>query len=1555
MIRCIIFDLDQTVVDTSPIEGLRDKGNWKVVYSQLKKCSAYEGASTLFKMLRNSDIKIAIATNSPSKYANKLLSEFNLKADFLVGYHDVAHHKPAPDCVNKILSHFDLSPNEVLYVGNSDLDQKCAESSKVQFLAVQWGSVTSPDVTKIDFQTILAHIFQKNEPTLSPASLKLLQNGNHYYLGYYEDPIKPAIWDFKDNDDKTLRRWRDVTIEKAGDLPHVDIIVRSRGHAEVENTESPIDVIGNALSKRLGAQYVPDLLKKTRSTPKSTTLNRHQRHQQIQNTYIVNREALIGKVLTPSFLIIDDVYTTGATTSEITRALNTEFKSGKVHIFTLVKTGYSYPLDRVLSHNNLLLGELQADRRDIKKFREDRAPWRLVQKSYSANYSHTNHNFVFQNIPGYSIGAEIEDRKYLSGIYILKNILQRGKPTLLSRYLRGELGEIHKRADFKKGIALLGNERTKWARQIKGHPEKEFNPAQVFFDKILPKNLGEYIFVRELILPEVTIYDITQTYIQEFHDNHVDFYLPQAGLIIEIDGKQHKDNPNFDRLRDAHTKKYGIETVRFNIAEISSENEIFKEKIGTILHTIEAAALLGEERKKLDPALLTLNDYKKSFQNGIDSKHPIIQATAIMRLQLLFLDLIEAGVLHFNKKWDIEIRDHESVSVANLAINDLNIWLKNIFALQNINFQNFDFNISYLRENERFSNKPSIVKIDFSLTQRFTDEFQTSPDVIYVRTHYIDEYRYFKASTSAKMTTVEFRDYDLFRISTFEPLAYSLIFSNKSTHRQNLLFFLSNIFLPFLDDVDFRDGQLAIITSALSRKDTIGLLPTGSGKSICYQLAAILQPSISFVVCPIKSLMYDQKVDLDRILFTRTNYITSDLSSDQKTQVQVDFGQGKYFIIFISPERFQTKKFREQLSLINVDKSFAYAVIDEVHCLSEWGHDFRISYLNLANTIENLSPEAKYIGLTATASVNVLKDIQSEFKIPNENVKTPPDFTRRELRFDVIDDSSQKEKALTNLLQSLENKWNHHASTEEEKKCGIIFTPHVNGNKGCYYLSSRLTTALKLEVRYFAGSVPRVAGNPIMQNQTFDTLKYSAQTDFKDNKYHLLAATKAFGMGVNKGNVAYTIHYGIPGSMEALYQEAGRAGRDKQLFQETPADCYVLLTRDPNVNVLKEIWEPTVTVDKLNELTKKTYHAGDINTNLFMMVNNLDTVNNEYKLMYRLYTQYYPTEGQNLNIVVVASSLGTIKSKVEKAIYRLLQLGIIQDWTVEDFFRGVFEITFHRVTDDLIRQNLENNIAKYDKDFTLREIIANPTDHYRYLVSGKLSGKFNDVQFYFLVLLLWSYEHFAYNRRQSLKNVYDQCSSLAQGDISNAEFKSALEGYFKFNESSNILQHIADKPHEHERWFDPFYVIRNNKRTDEMISLEAINELKDQLSRFLESYMNNVGLDLMSGIIRLHLDDFDDADGRQRFVSAINKIKEYDDNAISSIINKIIEITSMLTNSQKGSIVESVHQVFNNDEIIDKFYRNYSDDVSLGILVNAQSSRLANVSKKLKEFRWQKK
>ncbi|RZJ98643.1 MAG: ATP-dependent DNA helicase RecQ, partial [Flavobacterium sp.] len=350
-----------------------------------------------------------------------------------------------------------------------------------------------------------------------------------------------------------------------------------------------------------------------------------------------------------------------------------------------------------------------------------------------------------------------------------------------------------------------------------------------------------------------------------------------------------------------------------------------------------------------------------------------------------------------------------------------------------------------------------------------------------------------------------------------------------------LEFFLENIF----DKPGFREGQFPIISNVLNRKDTIGLLPTGGGKSLCYQLPCLLQPSINFVVCPIKSLMYDQNDNLTKTLITNVSFITSDLEAVERREIETNFEQGRYLFVWISPEKFQIPSFRDKISTITAKFSIAYAVVDEVHCLSEWGHDFRTSYLNLAKTIDKLSPKdengegkVKFIGLTATASVNVLKDIIIEFsrqkqRLEDENIKSLLDYSRKELQFEVINDKGDKSQKIRDLLQELKNT---ESFIETREKAGIVFTPNVNGTYGCYPVSNTLSSIYQSKVSWFSGDVPKVDeydanGNrtgrkiDLMPRKEFNKHKLEVQKDFKENKYQLLVATKAFGMGIDKQNI----------------------------------------------------------------------------------------------------------------------------------------------------------------------------------------------------------------------------------------------------------------------------------------------------------------------------------------------------------------------------------------------------------------------------------------------------
>lgn len=1152
---------------------------------------------------------------------------------------------------------------------------------------------------------------------------------------------------------------------------------------------------------------------------------------------------------------------------------------------------------------------------------------------------------MIQNLKGERISNE-----YLPAICILKNILQRGKPTLLSTYLQEKLGQLHKREDFRKAYPLIDKEQPNWERIIRGADKDNYNPAKKFFDELIPKYLPEYSFIQQLIIPEIPINEITQVDVDEFANKQVDFYLPQAYLIIEIDGSQHKRNIHSDRIRDAHTAKYGIKTVRITTSDLVAENKVFLQKIQEIKNRIGKVISSQKSRKKKESTFIALADYQLAFQNGIDIENPNYKSTAIIRFQLLVLELLEQGKLQFENDWKFEIITRDIVGFEETAIEDLMIWFGHIFKLQKIPFRKPTVSILNCNSTKEFSNDNKSVKVDFSITKRYTDEFQINSNIIYVRTDYLDEYLFFKKGSSTdNLKFTSFEPYDYFKISTTDTIKYKLEFGNNETDENSLLFLLWNIFLQNDDSLDyktlnFREGQLPIIANALAKNDTIGLLPTGSGKSVCYQLSAILQPAISFVVCPIKSLMYDQKADLDSVFFSRVNHITGDDAPEEKAKIQNEFGRGKYFFIFISPERFQLKTFRQYFSSVNKQFNLAYAVIDEVHCLSEWGHDFRTSYLNLSNTIQRYSSEFNWIGLTATASINVLKNIQIEFGIKQEDVKTPMDYTRKELEFIVIDDKNNKSDVINSQLQNLKEEIGALKENGRDSRCGIIFTPTVNGRNGCYKLALSLTEQFQSDIKYFSGSVPKVDKIPIMSTKDYDQYKKVVQDEFKNNQFTLLTATKAFGMGVNKGNIHYTFHYGIPSSMESLYQEAGRAGRDRTKFESKKAKCFVLLSKTNDENILSQIWDRETTLSRINEL--RTATSGDINTNLFLFSLGLDVIKKEFEVIKNLFKTYAISNQKNVRLE--GTEIGIDKARVEKAIYRLSQLGVVEDWTINNFFGGgSFDIDFADFSDETIKQSLLNTIKEYDREFSFETVLKDEKYHNYKRIFLNAPPDYSATDKYILLLLQWSYDNFAYNRRQSLKNIYENCCEFADGNISSEEFKLRLEDYFKFNQRSYLLQHIAENPKDFKKWFDVFYQIDGNKITTKLITRRQQESLRDNLSRFLESYMHNTGIDLISGIIRLLLDDYHNADGRVRLESSLDQIQDYEPEDKDFIIDEILKVGQIMSNNNKSYLAESLYKSYNTQEYLLKISKSLGDSYSMTTLVEQSTKRLKTINLKL--------
>jgi ATP-dependent DNA helicase RecQ len=309
---------------------------------------------------------------------------------------------------------------------------------------------------------------------------------------------------------------------------------------------------------------------------------------------------------------------------------------------------------------------------------------------------------------------------------------------------------------------------------------------------------------------------------------------------------------------------------------------------------------------------------------------------------------------------------------------------------------------------------------------------------------------------------------------------------------------------------NFRPGQEAAISAILSKRNLLVVMPTGAGKSLCYQLPALLQTGTTIVVSPLIALMKDQVGTL-RETGKAATFINSSLSASEVSSRVRDMRAGKFRLVYVAPERFRSQSFLSAIAGVTVD----LFVVDEAHCISHWGHDFRPDYLTLKNVIAQLN-QPSVAALTATATLKVQDDIIKQLGLQNcQRIVTG--FNRPNLSFEVeyTPDDDAKSDLLVKLLQG-------------KKESAIVYTATRRGAEEAAEFI-RLTCKVKTD-HYHAGLEA--------------TERSRFQDSFMKDETTVIVATNAFGMGVDKPDIRAVIHYNLPGALEAYYQEAGRAGRD---------------------------------------------------------------------------------------------------------------------------------------------------------------------------------------------------------------------------------------------------------------------------------------------------------------------------------------------------------------------------------------------------------------------------
>ena len=1003
-----------------------------------------------------------------------------------------------------------------------------------------------------------------------------------------------------------------------------------------------------------------------------------------------------------------------------------------------------------------------------------------------------------------------EDNEFISSL--IQKILQRGSTPFCSYNVENHIVDLLRlntlfrdltdESDFSNTL----KEKTLIIDELIGHYIKRSNfkfddelDTKSLFDSDLERSFFFYWIknnfgnkAQSWFTPQANIDLILKSHGFESEGNRrADFLFshPRKTLFIELDGEEHDlEKKESDQERDDALASCGFEVIRIPNFEIQQE-----------------------EGPKLEELKLLLSD---ALENNFESKYEeellskaIIQSSKASKLQYSLCLALKYGWFK-GDIWTIRVKGADDISP--FAVQDFLLYLDAYSTLYNKNISpqkiilQTDIKSFAISKENLIEKEIEDIKFDVSISIEIN---KTTFD------HVVGE-------------SDEERS-DFIVRSCFLPVKFSskILFKSERSFiskdlsddevEENLNIFLKNIYRK----KQFRDSQSKAIANLLRGHDTVVLLPTGAGKSFIYQLAGLLMPGSTIVIDPLVALMEDQVDGLNQYGIDKSVSISM---ANKSLENDINLiSNGEYIFILHSPERLQTSRYRDalrslsQLSLVNL------AVLDEAHCVSEWGHDFRPAYLNVSKNIRSMCKDQDgipppIVALTGTASRSVLRDVLTDLEIDPEDENSlirPESFNREELNFFVSKSDENAESTFKGTVIDMPRRFSMQEnsfwkSNGDDTHSGVIFTPFVKGKQ-----DQTVEKSLNLVRNITAAKTTAYAGSvvPGFDKSNWESIKRKNVREFKENDVPLLVSTKAYGMGIDKPNIRFTLHYGIPSSIEAFYQEAGRAGRDRK-----KSFCGIIFSEFSEERT-NSLLDPSKTIEEIREEYDKINQRDDVSNQLFFHTNNFKGIEvevNEIKEALSFLGEFDKEDKMEI-------PFKKISSDNEKILQRLTKVGALDDYEKEYGQRKyIVKINSFKLESgkDLLKKYVSSIAPGRLKEFTKELDLINFS-----------SNKEN------IIALCSSYIKFTYDfiERARRSAIREMCL-LARKSKNNEEIKQVIQDYLQEGASTESLEILLQQSNiTLSDWFQRLTIVENQ--------LDA-NELKGQVIRLLESYPDHPGL-----------------------------------------------------------------------------------------------------------------